>query len=86
MRRLALALLHTYFSAPPVDAPELAWRGSDSVGVGTLDLYLEGDETRRSYIHVPVEKSNDGVWPAADWTGFQRRWAMGLEIHCAAAQ
>jgi len=51
-----------------------------------LDLYLKGDETRRNYLHVPVEKSNDGIWPDTVWKGFQRRWALGLEMHCAAAQ
>jgi dienelactone hydrolase len=51
-----------------------------------LDLYLKGDESRRSYLHVPVEKSNDGVWPDMYWKGFQRRWATGMEMHCVAAQ
>jgi len=51
-----------------------------------LDLYLKGDESKRSYLHLAVEKSNDGVWPATYWKGFQRRWAMGMEMHCAGAQ
>lgn len=40
-----------------------------------LDLYLKGDETRRAYLHPAVENSND-------WKGFQRRWAVGLEMRC----
>ena len=64
-----------------------------------LDLYLKGDESRRSYLHVIPEKSNDGTWPLAQgesagskfsdgttyWKGFQRRWAVGMEMHCLAA-
>lgn len=65
-----------------------------------LDLYLKGDASRRAYLDVPVERSNDGVWPLARgeragatyspgagktgftyWKGFQRRWALGLELH-----
>ncbi len=63
-----------------------------------LDLVLKGDESRRSFLHVAPERSNEGVWPlpagvsvgaayASDgqkyWKGFQRRWAVGLEMHCA---
>jgi predicted dienelactone hydrolase len=65
-----------------------------------LDLYLKGDESRRSYLHVTPVKSNDGKWevpqgPHDDsvkssgvdakgnlfWKGFQRRWALGLEMY-----
>jgi predicted dienelactone hydrolase len=63
-----------------------------------LDLYLKGDESRRSYLHPVPEKSNDGTWPLAQgesagskfgdgatyWKGFQRRWAVGMEMHCLA--
>jgi dienelactone hydrolase len=63
-----------------------------------LDLYLKGDQTRRAFLHVPVPHSNDGKWPVtpgADdegafsagkdfWPGFQRRWALGLEMSCRA--
>jgi alpha-beta hydrolase superfamily lysophospholipase len=62
-----------------------------------LDLYLKGDESKRSYLHVAPEKSNDGVWPLKRgesvgakfsdgdkyWNGFQRRWAVGLEMRCS---
>jgi dienelactone hydrolase len=62
-----------------------------------LDLYLKGDDARRAYLHPAPEKSNDGVWPLAQgesvgskfsdgknfWKGFQRRWAVGLEMHCS---
>jgi predicted dienelactone hydrolase len=63
-----------------------------------LDLYLKGDASRRSYLHVAPEKSNEGTWPLPQgesvggkfndginyWKGFQRRWAAGLEMHCSA--
>jgi len=65
-----------------------------------LDLYLKNDESRRAYLHPVAEKSNDGKWPvkqgestgaavsdgATYWKGFQRRWALGLEMHCKAAE
>jgi hypothetical protein len=61
-----------------------------------LDLYLKGDQTRRAFLHVPVAHSSDGKWPLAPgaddggafssgenfWPGFQRRWALGLEMTC----
>ena len=61
-----------------------------------LDLYLKRDESRRSYLRLPLAKSNDGKWPLPAgqsagasfstgdgyWKGFQRRWALGLEMHC----
>lgn len=65
-----------------------------------LDLYLKGDESRRSYLDVPTVRSNEGVWPVkrgertggkysqgaveeghSYWKGFQRRWALGLELY-----
>jgi predicted dienelactone hydrolase len=63
-----------------------------------LDLHLKGDESRRAYLHVAPEKSNDGKWPLARgesvggkfsdgtgyWKGFQRRWAAGMEMSCSA--
>lgn len=65
-----------------------------------LDLYLKGDEAKRAFLHVPVEHSNDGKWPVAPntpddgafskgdqfWPGFQRRWALGLQMSCVAPQ
>ena len=62
-----------------------------------LDLYLKGDQARSTYLHPVPEKSNDGSWPLPQgqsvgakfsdgnnyWKGFQRRWAVGLEMHCA---
>ena len=64
-----------------------------------LQLYLNGDETRRVYLHPAPEKSDDGTWPLKQgesagakfsdgtnyWKGFQRRWALGLEMHCSPA-
>lgn len=63
-----------------------------------LDLYVKGDESRRPYLELSSEKSNDGKWVVPQgqstggkfsegsgyWKGFQRRWALGLEMHCAA--
>jgi predicted dienelactone hydrolase len=65
-----------------------------------LDLNLKGDQSRAGYLHVQPERSNDGTWPLPPgmsvgskvsdgkdyWKGFQRRWALGLEMHCAGAQ
>ncbi len=42
-----------------------------------LDLYLKGDDTRRAYLDLPV-KSTDG---SAFWKGFQRRWALGMQMY-----
>ena len=64
-----------------------------------LDLTLKSDESKRAYLHVHPDLSNDGQWPlpqgastgaqfsdgANYWKGFQRRWALGLEMHCLAA-
>jgi predicted dienelactone hydrolase len=69
-----------------------------------LDLYLKGDQSKISYLHVEPAHSGDGNWPApprqADrgdfskgkdaagnlfWKGFQRRWALGLEMSCLGA-
>ena len=63
-----------------------------------LDLTLKGDESKRSFLHVAPAKSNDGEWPVKQgessgarlseggnyWKGFQRRWAVGLEMSCLA--
>jgi predicted dienelactone hydrolase len=65
-----------------------------------LDLYLKGDESKRAYLHVAPEKANDGNWPLKQgeavggkfsdgenyWKGFQRRWAVGLEMKCVDAK
>ncbi|NVE95607.1 alpha/beta hydrolase family protein [Altererythrobacter lutimaris] len=61
-----------------------------------LDLHLKGDETRASYLAVPVSNANDSRWEtqfgeqlngklAGDgepdhWRGFQKRWAVGLDF------
>jgi predicted dienelactone hydrolase len=64
-----------------------------------LDYTLKGDQSKRDYLRLATEKSNDGTWPLAQgesagakfndgatyWKGFQRRWAVGLEMICAAA-
>jgi predicted dienelactone hydrolase len=62
-----------------------------------LDLQLKGDRTKAAYLDVPVPVAGDGAWPSAFgqqwggmtagkdqpgyWQGFQRRWALGLELH-----
>jgi len=64
-----------------------------------LDLNLKGDEGKRAYLNVPTVDSDQGEWPASFaeqfngkhagpdqpgyWRGFQRRWALGLELHKA---
>ncbi len=50
-----------------------------------LDLHLKGDETRRPYLNVAVARSNDGKDATTLWKGFQKRWALGLQLHCRAA-
>ena len=61
-----------------------------------LDLYLKDDQSKASYLEVPVTTSADGEWPtwksnAYDayspatggitvWKGFQRNHASGLEL------
>jgi predicted dienelactone hydrolase len=61
-----------------------------------LDRYVKGDESRASYLDVPVQESDAGVWPAPGpatwdayssgangvtvWKGFQRNHAVGLEL------
>jgi hypothetical protein len=62
-----------------------------------LDLNLKGDGAKAAYLNVSVPMAGDGVWPSAFgqqwggatagqdqpgyWQGFQRRWALGLELH-----
>ena len=62
-----------------------------------LDLTLKGDLAKRAYLAVPIVDSNAGDWPISFgeqlngttagseqvnyWRGFQRRWAVGLEMH-----
>jgi predicted dienelactone hydrolase len=41
-----------------------------------LDLYLKGDESRRDYLTLPLNKT---------WKGFQPRWALGIEWYRSAA-
>ncbi len=63
-----------------------------------LDVYLKGDESKKSYLHPGAPRAVDAAWPvtpgqalggkfsageAGYWKGFQRRWAVGLQMHCA---
>ncbi|MDQ3079056.1 MAG: dienelactone hydrolase [Pseudomonadota bacterium] len=66
-----------------------------------LDLEMKGDDSRRAYLDVPSPIASNGEWPSAPgqsfggqtagdgqpayWRGFQRRWAVGIEIHSAPA-
>jgi hypothetical protein len=61
-----------------------------------LDLHLKGDAAKRAYLDVTPPLAGDGQWPLAPfqnvggkpasaeqpgfWRGFQRRWALGLEM------
>jgi predicted dienelactone hydrolase len=61
-----------------------------------LDLHLKGDKAKRAYLDVTPPNAGDGQWPLAPfqnvggkpasaeqsafWRGFQRRWALGLEM------
>jgi predicted dienelactone hydrolase len=67
-----------------------------------LDLEMKGDTSRRAYLDVPTPIASNGVWPSAPgqsfgsqtagdaqpayWRGFQRRWAVGIELHAAPAR
>lgn len=62
-----------------------------------LDLNLKGDTAKSAYLDVTPVISGEGQWPVAPtmnvggryagdqepgyWRGFQRRWAIGLEMH-----
>lgn len=64
-----------------------------------FDLTLKGDKTKAAYLDVPIQAAGDGDWPSAPgeqlggkmasgdqpryWRGFQRRWALGLEMRRA---
>jgi predicted dienelactone hydrolase len=61
-----------------------------------LDLHLKGDAAKQAYLDVTPPQAGDGQWPLAPfqnvggkpasadqpgfWRGFQRRWALGLEM------
>jgi hypothetical protein len=50
---------------------EPAWRKKRITSINQhfitafLDLYLKGDSSKATFLHVAPEKSNDGKWPAA---------------------
>lgn len=66
-----------------------------------LDFTLKADTSKRRYLDVPTPVASDGKWPSAFgildggatasdgqphyWRGFQRRWAVGMELHHKAA-
>ena len=61
-----------------------------------LDMTLKGDVRKAAYLDVPTPLASEAVWPASFgeqlggktagdgepkyWRGFQRRWALGLEL------
>ncbi|MBV7258893.1 alpha/beta hydrolase family protein [Erythrobacter crassostreae] len=61
-----------------------------------LDLHLKGDADKAAYLNVPVPNANDSTWETSTgeqlngklagdsetghWRGFQRRWAVGLDM------
>jgi predicted dienelactone hydrolase len=64
-----------------------------------LDLHLKGDVSKAAFLDVPTQNAAQGDWPSPPgeqlggrfsdgaqpkhWRGFQRRWAMGLELRKA---
>ena len=64
-----------------------------------LDTNLKGDAAKAAFLTLPTPVAAQSVWPtklgeqlggkfagaeqSAHWRGFQRRWAMGLEMHHA---
>ncbi len=64
-----------------------------------FDMTLKGDKGKAAYLDVPASLADDGDWPSAPgeqlggkmagadqpkyWRGFQRRWALGLEMRKA---
>jgi predicted dienelactone hydrolase len=64
-----------------------------------FDLTLKGDKSKSAYLDVPTQDAGDGDWPSSPgeqlggkmasadqpkyWRGFQRRWALGLEMRKA---
>lgn len=65
-----------------------------------LDLYVKGEKRYAAYLDVPVRHASRGVWPhdhtpfaayspgtgdITVWKGFQRSFAIGLELQRAAA-
>ncbi|MCK0129456.1 dienelactone hydrolase family protein [Erythrobacter sp. F6033] len=61
-----------------------------------LDLHLKGDADKAAYLNVPTSNANEGQWDVSTgeqlngkmagsnetehWRGFQRRWALGLDM------
>ncbi|MBV7265181.1 alpha/beta hydrolase family protein [Erythrobacter ani] len=66
-----------------------------------LDLHLKGDAAKAAYLDVPTQNSNDSQWETSfgeqlngklagddepeHWRGFQRRWALGLDMYSTMA-
>jgi hypothetical protein len=42
-----------------------------------LDLHLKGDESRRAFLEVPVERANDGKWPVERGESVGGRYSEG---------
>ncbi|MBA4747347.1 MAG: dienelactone hydrolase family protein [Sphingopyxis sp.] len=84
-----------YF-AEPVWRPERINAINQHFITAFLDLHLKADAAKSAFLNVPTARSGDGAWPLAPlenvggktatekesgyWPGFQRRWALGLEM------
>ncbi len=85
-------LAHYFSFVERYDEP--VWRRDRILSVNVhfvtafLDATLKGKADSAAYLNVPTVKAADGKWPddkapsSADyWPGFQRRWALGLELY-----
>lgn len=84
-----------YF-AEPVWRPERINAINQHFITAFLDLHLKDEDTKSTFLDVPTPLGGDGTWPLAPmenvggktagksergfWLGFQRRWALGLEM------
>jgi len=85
-----------YFSDPVWQAERINGINQHFI-TAFLDWRLKGIASNADYLNTPTVIADDGEWPAtfldqtgsktagADqpkyWRGFQRRWAVGLELH-----
>lgn len=86
-----------FFSEPVWRSERIAAINAHFI-VAFLDGALKRDATRARWLDVATTDANVGTWPQASgsgpgsvagdaqpgyWRGFQRRWALGLELHRA---
>lgn len=86
---------HEYFAEPVWRAERINAINQHFI-TAFLDLHLKGDSAKSAFLNVPTALGGDGTWPLAPlenvggktatgsekgyWPGFQRRWALGLEM------